>query len=110
MSLWNINHESECRAQLDELTDFCQGAQLELNQSAVEGLEERLRGLLSRYSPETEAQMSAVEREYFYPALREASSHAPSLKYPMKWAEAVTQIEAALKRHRPPERAKTQST
>lgn len=109
MSLWNINHASECRAQLDDLIDFCEAIQLELTQSAVEGLEDRLRGLLSQYSPETEAQMSAVEREYFYPALREADSHSPSLKHPMKWAEAVSQIEAALQRHRPPEQVKHHS-
>jgi hypothetical protein len=109
MSLWNINHASECRAQLDELIDFCEATQLELTQDTIEGLEDRLRGLLSHYSPETESQMSPIEREYFYPALREACTHAPSLKYPMRWADAVTQIEAALKRHRPPEQVKQHS-
>lgn len=104
MNLYGIETDADCRRKLDELLELNRAAQEQPNKETVSVIKSRLKECYQKgKTGKGEAQMSAVERAFFWPAVSEAYVNSPNLNSRHAWQEGLSDIDYYLKYYRPSE-------
>ncbi len=103
-SLYGITTDAACRARIDEILALNQCAAQTMTRKDVEAVKVRLAECYKMgNSDRGKAQMSDVERVFFWPAIAEAYVRAPRLNSQRTWREGLSEIESNLRYYRPRE-------
>jgi hypothetical protein len=103
-SLYGIESERDCRNEIDKLlqSPALHGT---VNKDTVAALKSRLKEYYKKGdTQEGKSQMSRVERQWFWPAIRDAYVRAPNLGSPRTWLDALYNIKYSLSYRRPKEK------
>jgi hypothetical protein len=104
MSLFGIESEDDCRKEIDTLLEFHERANRAKNKETIAALKSQLSAYHRKGATQQgERQMSPIEAQYFWPAVREAYVRAPKLSSRPTWTEGLWEIEHSLRYHRPKE-------
>jgi predicted transcriptional regulator len=106
MSLYGIESEDDCRAVLDELLELNARAERavehRMDHESISLLKRRLEEMFKKGDTERgKRQMSQVERQYFWPTIREAYIKAPRLNSPTTWRDRLYEVGSKLRDNRP---------
>jgi hypothetical protein len=97
MSLFGIESAADCRRVRDTLLEMLEDAKRAMNKEAIATIKSRLKYYYQKgYSRRRGQQMSAVEEQYFWPAIQQAYVNAPNLGSRKTWTEGLSEIEHSL--------------
>jgi hypothetical protein len=103
LNLYGIETDTDCRRELDELTELNRIAQEHMDKDSVAAIKARLKFQYRKGNSERgRAQMSAIESAFFWPAINEAYVNAPNLNSRQTWREGLSNIEYYLNYYKPP--------
>jgi hypothetical protein len=101
MSLYGMNRENDCRKAIDELLELHYEAEQKMHKEAISALKVRLQQYYEKQNSTDEAQMSDVERAYFWPAIQQCFVKAPNPDSRNTWQRGLCDVRLCLTNYRP---------
>ena len=93
--------EDDCRKKIDELLELHYEAEQRMDKEAIGVLKARLQQYYEKRNSKSDAEMSDVERAYFWPAIQESYVKAPNPTSRHTWQLGLHDIKLYLTNYRP---------
>ncbi len=101
MNLYGIDREDDCRKKIDEMLELHYEAEQTMDKEAIGVLKARLQQYYEKRNSKSEAEMSDVERVYFWPAIQESYVKAPNPDSRNTWQLGLRDVKLYLTNYRP---------